>query len=286
MSYEDAVEISGRSGHSRVGLNEEGFFGITAPEPGTALELLLSARGLLTLTPVLAVAVFGLWLAARRDRRAEALTAGAVALRLPRLELGLLDAVRRRLARARFLIPVLPFLALGLASAWRARPAVTAALTVPSVVMMLAATLTRPLIGDPHSAGDWAALIERGAVLQHAAVRGRARQRLARGVPVAAVWRRRSSWPARGCGSAWPRTWASRARRGGVGGGRIDGAAPWGRRRWSPATTARASLIGAGVLGAAAVLWWASHEGRDIHRGRSRVADGSQTDEFETVVTV
>ena len=65
----------------------------------------------------------------------------------------------------RFLIPVLPFLALGLAPAYRRLPALTLALAIPSVILMLAGALTFPLIGD-NGTGTWANQLGSGA-LEH-----------------------------------------------------------------------------------------------------------------------
>ena len=48
FAYSDAVAVPGRSGHAVLGLNSDGFFGITTPRPGAAVDLLLSGRGLLT----------------------------------------------------------------------------------------------------------------------------------------------------------------------------------------------------------------------------------------------
>ena len=61
----------------------------------------------------------------------------------------------------RFLIPALPFLALGLATAYRRLPAITLALAIPSFVFMGAAAISFPLIGDQGS-GEWADFIEDG----------------------------------------------------------------------------------------------------------------------------
>ncbi|MDO8186362.1 hypothetical protein Q5424_18765 [Conexibacter sp. JD483] len=158
-SYEGAVKVSGMSGHALLGLNDEAFFGIALPEPGTALELLVSARGLLTIAPVAAVGVYGLVLLFRSGRRAEALLAGGIALAYLTYDSGYWTPFGGGTPGPRFLIPLLPFVALGFAPAWRARPALCAALLGPSVTLLLAATLTRPLIGDPDSAGVWAKLM-------------------------------------------------------------------------------------------------------------------------------
>ena len=65
----------------------------------------------------------------------------------------------------RFLIPALPFLAIGLAPAYRRLPALTLALAIPSVTFMVAGALTFPLIGDTGT-GTWANQLGSGA-LEH-----------------------------------------------------------------------------------------------------------------------
>ena len=65
----------------------------------------------------------------------------------------------------RFLIPMLPFLAIGLASAYRRLPALTLALAIPSVTFMLAGALTYPLIGE-NGTGVWADQLGSGT-LEH-----------------------------------------------------------------------------------------------------------------------
>lgn len=159
-SYQGAVRVSGYSGHAGLGLNDGGFFGIGMPSPSTALELLLSARGLLTIAPVAAAGAYGLVLLHRRyGQRAEALLAAAVSLAYLVYDSGYWTPFGGGTPGPRFLIPILPFLALGLAAAWRARPALVAALAGPSAVLLLAGTLTRPLIGDTEGAGLWDYLI-------------------------------------------------------------------------------------------------------------------------------
>ncbi len=57
----------------------------------------------------------------------------------------------------RFLIPALPFLAVGLAFAYRRLPALTLGLAIPSAVTMAAAYFTYPLLGTQGAGvwGDW-----------------------------------------------------------------------------------------------------------------------------------
>ncbi len=157
MSYANAVATTGVSGHDTLGLNDGGFFGITVPRPLDALELLFSGRGLLTVTPVLVMAIAGA-VALRRDRggrhRAEANTIIAIALAYFVYNAGYWLPLGGGSPGPRFLIPILPFLAIGLAIAWRRWPAVTLALTAISATTMVTATMSYPMIGvnDP---GEW-----------------------------------------------------------------------------------------------------------------------------------
>jgi hypothetical protein len=65
----------------------------------------------------------------------------------------------------RFLIPVLPFLTLGLAPAYRRFKAITLGLAIPSALTMLAAALTYPLLGE-DSTGTWISWLGQGS-LEH-----------------------------------------------------------------------------------------------------------------------
>jgi hypothetical protein len=169
LAYANAVADSGRSGHDELGLNAGGFFGITLPRPGDALELLFSGRGLLTLAPVLVMAIAGI-VALRRDRarphRAEVNAIIAIALAYFVYNAGYWLPLGGGSPGPRFLIPILPFLALGLAVAWRRWPAVTLALTAISATTMVTATMSYPMIGvnDP---GVWVDRILAGGAVQH-----------------------------------------------------------------------------------------------------------------------
>jgi hypothetical protein len=151
-----AVAVQGLTGHAELGLNSSGFFGITVPKPGAAVDLLLGSRGLLTLTPVLVMAAFGV-VNMRRHHRAEATVIGAVTIVYFLYNAGYWLPFGGGSPGPRFLIPILPFLAVGFAGAYRRLPGLTLGLAIPSATMMIAGALTFPLIGDNGIAvwADW-----------------------------------------------------------------------------------------------------------------------------------
>jgi hypothetical protein len=164
LAYGDAVAFPGVSGHDLLGLNSHGFFGITAPRFDSAVSLLLAGRGLLVLTPIIVMAVVGVFMM-RRQHRAEAntiLTIGAVYFIY---NSGYWLPFGGGTPGPRFLIPALPFLAIGLAYAYKRLPAVTLGLAIPSGLMMVVGTLTYPLIGR-QGTGTWADWLMEGK-LEH-----------------------------------------------------------------------------------------------------------------------
>lgn len=165
-SYVGAVAKTGRSGHDVLGLNDAGVFGITMPRPGDALSLLFSGRGLLTITPVLVMAIAGVVVMLRSERRAEARTIAAVAIAYLVYNAGYWLPMGGGSPGPRFLIPILPFLAIGLGPAWRRWPATTLALTAISATTMVAATMSYPMIGtqDP---GEWVRRLVDWGYYQH-----------------------------------------------------------------------------------------------------------------------
>jgi hypothetical protein len=152
FAYGDAVAVQGLTGHADLGLNDDGFFGISLPRPGNALDLLIASRGLLTLTPVIAMAVAGTVLMRRRGYRAESNLILAIAVAYFLYNAGYWLPFGGGTPGPRFLVPTLPFLALGLAVAWRRWPALTLGLAIPSALFMVAASITLPLIGE---LGTW-----------------------------------------------------------------------------------------------------------------------------------
>jgi hypothetical protein len=127
-----------------------GVFGIGAPDPRVAVELLFGPyRGLFFACPVLIAAVAGLVELARSPgRRAEA---AAVALVLAYHVVTMAGRAMWNGGWAigpRHLIPVIPLLALGLPAALARRPRATCALGALSVLFMLAATSVQPEVPE------------------------------------------------------------------------------------------------------------------------------------------
>ena len=159
------MPTQGRRARARPAAGEQtGFFGQTLPSGHILVDLLLSQRGLLVLTPVLAAAGVGGLLLWRRGLRAEAvLIASLVVVEL------VWNAGRHPYTFAlggwspgpRFLIPLLPFLAWALAPALRRAPATVSALALVSAGAMAVATAAEPLLQDDDT-HHWIARIVDG----------------------------------------------------------------------------------------------------------------------------
>jgi hypothetical protein len=146
LAYENAVVTGGVSGHDVIGLNDEGFYGITMPSFTTAVELLFAPIGLLRMTPLVALGAVGTVLMYRRGVRAEALTIGALTLAYFVYNAGYFAPFGGLVPGPRFLIPILPFLAVPLALAFRRLPLTTLAAAAVSAALMVAVTITDPLL--------------------------------------------------------------------------------------------------------------------------------------------
>lgn len=165
MSYSGAVAVQGRSGHDRIGLNDSGFFGIGLPKPSNLVELLFAPRGLVAATPIVVACLVGVILMYRSSRRAEARTILGVTAIYLIYAAGYWLPFGGGTPGPRFLIPMLPFLALGLPWAWRRIPATTLALGTVSATVMIIATVTFPLVGQ-DGLGRWWARLSQGKFLQ------------------------------------------------------------------------------------------------------------------------
>jgi len=154
FAYGYAVSVPGFSGHDELGLNSDGFFGITMPRLEAAVDLLVANRGVLVLTPVVAAALAGVAVMRRGEHRAEANLILGIAIAYFAYNAGYWLTFGGGTPGPRFLVPVLPFLALGLGPAYRRLPALTLALAIPSALFMLAAAVSYPLLGQ-QGPGTW-----------------------------------------------------------------------------------------------------------------------------------
>ena len=118
-----------------------GFFGIHLPRVHAVYEVLIGHGGLLVISPVVAAAAAGLIMLSARHR-AEALVCATVTLLFLVLSFGYFLPYGGLSPGPRFVIPALPFLAVGLAPAFSRLPRPTALLTALSVVAMTAITFT------------------------------------------------------------------------------------------------------------------------------------------------
>jgi hypothetical protein len=150
ISYENAIIRGGITGHDVLGANEQGFFGISVPDRGVGMHLLFGYIGLVTVTPIVLAGAAGLVLVWRKGLRREAMLAGLLSIAYVVYNAGYATAFGGGTPGPRFLIPMLPFLALGFAPAYRAWPWATMALAVPSGLVMLGVTAT-----DPIRAVNW-----------------------------------------------------------------------------------------------------------------------------------
>jgi hypothetical protein len=131
------------------GWQATGFFGQGVPSFRILVELLLSQRGLLVLTPVVAAGAAGCVLLRRRGLRSEAALVAALVV----VEL-VWSSARHPTAFAlggwvpgpRFLIPLLPFLVFAAAPALRRAPATVGVLALISATAMAIATSAEPLL--------------------------------------------------------------------------------------------------------------------------------------------
>jgi hypothetical protein len=163
LAYTNVIIQRGASGHAVLGKNASGFFGVGVPSLRAAAELLFAGHGLLVLSPVLALAAVGLVALWRSGSRAEALAAGSIAVLFLIYDASYYLPYGGFPAGPRFLVPSIPFLAIGVAAAWRAFPGLTVTLFLASLIVTTAALIGKPL-GSSESAAAWFHRVEHGDV--------------------------------------------------------------------------------------------------------------------------
>jgi hypothetical protein len=149
--------------YSNIPQQQKGFFGISAPSLSVLGTLLFDSRGLLTLSPVLAMGAVGTVLLYRRGHRAEALTIAGICAFYLGYNSGYYLPFGGGSPGPRFLITMLPFLAVPLAIAFKRFPGPTIALAAVSVVTTVTATITHPLVGYETEVVIWERLLGKGS---------------------------------------------------------------------------------------------------------------------------
>ncbi len=142
--------------YSNIPRQQKGFFGIGVPSLKVMATLLFDSRGLLTISPVLAMGAIGNWLLYRRGKRAEALTIAGVCVCYVGYNSGYYLPFGGGFMGPRFLMTMLPFLALPIGIALKRYPGPTIALAGVSLTTTIVATITHPLIGYETEAIVWA----------------------------------------------------------------------------------------------------------------------------------
>lgn len=139
--------------------HHQGLVGAQLPDWSGLWTLVLSERGLVTLTPIVGVGALGLLAAARRRGRVrvDAVAALVVVAALGALMAGWpMSDYGGSSPGPRYVVPALPWLAGGVALAWASRARVVAAVaTGVGAAAMLLATFTLPLAPAGESAVRW-----------------------------------------------------------------------------------------------------------------------------------
>jgi hypothetical protein len=148
--------------YSSIPRQQKGFFGIGLPSLKVLATLLFDSRGLLTISPVLAMGAIGTWLLYRRRMRAEALTIAGICLCYVGYNSGYYLPFGGGFMGPRFLMTMLPFLALPIGIAVKRYPGPTIALAGVSLTTTIVATITHPLTGYETEAIVWARYLREG----------------------------------------------------------------------------------------------------------------------------
>ncbi len=148
--------------YSNIPRQQQGFFGIGLPSLRVLATLLLDSRGLLTISPVLAMGAVGTWMLHKRGKRAEALAIVGICVCYLGYNSGYYLPFGGGFMGPRFLMTLLPFIALPIGIALKRYPGPTIALAGVSLTTTIVATVTHPLIGYETEAVTWMRYVREG----------------------------------------------------------------------------------------------------------------------------
>jgi hypothetical protein len=131
---------------STVGFGPTNSLFLGTPSFRRLVEVLFAPTGVLTTTPVIALGAVGLVILFRRGDRFEAVVIGTIAVAFLLFEAAYVTPFGGSSPGPRQLMPILPLLAVALASAFRRMPLTTLALAAVSAVEMVAVTISHPLM--------------------------------------------------------------------------------------------------------------------------------------------
>ena len=161
--YSNAVKELGTTGHDVIGANGQGFFGLTYPHLHPALDILFSTHGLFVLAPVTLIAVLGLGRLHRTGHRRETFLVGGMTLAFVIYNSSYYLPFGGATPGPRFLVALLPFLALPLAAVVVRWPLVAYAAAAVSAFWMVSATIAGPLLPLESSPTLWLSEIVHGS---------------------------------------------------------------------------------------------------------------------------
>ncbi|MGA9874258.1 MAG: hypothetical protein WBQ21_00430 [Solirubrobacteraceae bacterium] len=148
--------------YSNIPRQQQGFFGIGLPSLRVLATLLLDSRGLLTISPVLVMGAIGTWMLYKRGKRAEALAIVGICVCYVGYNSGYYLPFGGGFMGPRFLMTLLPFVALPIGIALKRYPGPTIALAGVSLTTTIIATTTHPLIGYENETVTWMRYLREG----------------------------------------------------------------------------------------------------------------------------
>ncbi len=148
--------------YSHVAANSSGVLGLGAPSLHNAVRLLVSDRGLFVVSPVVAAGIAGIVILWREGRKADAVIPAAVVLTYFGYNICYYLPFGGGVPGPRFLVTLLPFLAVPLAAAYRKAPVATLALGLASAVIMIVATIAGPILSTALPTSTWWKRLEIG----------------------------------------------------------------------------------------------------------------------------